>query len=152
VRAVGSDHVSVADAHEYIGDVLADMKRPAEALVHYEKAAEIRIDRLPDTHRSVGLGQASIGRMLLGVGRPAEASLKLERGLALLEARDPDDEDLHELRFDLARAIVETDHDRALVLAERALAGLDAAPADDEETEELRARMRDFLRVEGRRG
>jgi len=124
--ALGPEHDALAEVHYNLARVLVRQGERDAAARHHERAIAV-IERAhgpaaPQLARHLG----GLGSVMLARGAPAEALPLLERALALASAID--DDDLAELRLALARALWDTQQDRARAraLAEQARRGLGA--------------------------
>ena len=65
----GSDHPDVARSHVNIGNVLDDMGKPEEALVHLQKGLEIYLKVLGSDHPDVAKSYTCIGVVYYSQGQ-----------------------------------------------------------------------------------
>jgi tetratricopeptide (TPR) repeat protein len=124
-NGLGAGHPDVAIVHSNRGEILNALGRFGEARQAFERARVIE-------ERELGLDALNLSYPLTGIGisyllegNPASAIVVLERALKIRQAQDPDHGKRAETAFALARALWESNRDRARArsLAEEAKAG-----------------------------
>jgi eukaryotic-like serine/threonine-protein kinase len=124
-NGLGAGHPDVAIVHGNRGEILNSLGRFAEARQAFERARVIE-------ERELGLEALNLSYVLTGIGvsyllegNPASAIVVLERALKIRQAQEPDPAKRAETAFALARALWESNRDRARAraLAEEAKAG-----------------------------
>ncbi|HTM22661.1 MAG TPA: tetratricopeptide repeat protein, partial [Kofleriaceae bacterium] len=120
------DHPGLVNAIINVAAVAEDHHDWPRALAGYQEALTIRERALGANNFELSLPLVGMGRALDELGRPTEAEPLLRRALALREHAPTAPEHLAEIRFELARALWASKHDRpgALRLADQAIAGL----------------------------
>jgi tetratricopeptide (TPR) repeat protein len=120
--AFGDAHPGVAAALNNLADVALESGRYDDAAAMYERANGIWTASYGPEHPHAATALAHWGAARLRQGRPADARPLLERAVAAFEAVDGADEQEATARFDLAKALVATQGDRAqaVALAEQA--------------------------------
>jgi eukaryotic-like serine/threonine-protein kinase len=122
---LGAGHPDVAIAHGNRGEILNALGRFAEARQAFETARVIE-------ERELGLEAINLAYPLTGIGvsyllegNPASAIVALERALKIRQSQESDPAKRSETQFALARALWESNRDRARArtLAEEAKAG-----------------------------
>ena len=122
---LGAGHPDVAIAHSNRGEILNALGRFAEARQAFEAARVIE-------ERELGLDAVNLAYPLTGIGvsyllegNPASAIVALERALKIRQSQESDPAKRSETQFALARALWESNRDRARArnLAEEAKAG-----------------------------
>ena len=88
IRVHGDSHLSVAGSYGNLGNVLHDMGKPEEALVHLQKGLEIMLKLLGSEHPDEEVSQGNIGLVPRGMGKYEEALVHGEKGLEVLVAKD----------------------------------------------------------------
>ncbi|MEM6996308.1 MAG: serine/threonine-protein kinase, partial [Myxococcota bacterium] len=124
-----SDHPSVGNSREAIGDALSNLGRSDEALVELEAALEVRIDGLGETHPDVARTHARIAAALQGLGRLDESMAASLRSIELTErALGPEHPDVAEAHAQLAIALAQgEDSASSIPHFQKAIAILEAA-------------------------
>ena len=120
---LGPDHPALGGALTMSGDVALSQGDLARARAEYQAADALRTRALGAEHADRAYALVGLGKVALAEGRPDAARAPLEQALALWEDATPDPGDIGELRFQLARALWDTDEQeraRALVLQARA--------------------------------
>lgn len=124
----GGGHVYLAEYAKALADVLVKAHRPSEALDLYHRDLEVveKSGNGPET----AAAQTGLGVALIGLGRAPEALMLLDAALQWREANDPNQRELADTRFGVARALVGSRGDRARArsLAVRAVEGYSADP------------------------
>jgi tetratricopeptide (TPR) repeat protein len=123
-KALGPDHPDVALSVNNLADVHAAMGEYAEARALYERALAIRERAEGPDHPDVADSLTGLGSLELTRGQPAAARPLLERAVAIFAGHEGVQAAEPMARFNLARALVASDGDRARALAE-ARAALD---------------------------
>jgi tetratricopeptide (TPR) repeat protein len=122
---LGAGHPDLATAHSNRGEILNALGRFGEARQAFERARVI-------LERELGLDAVNLSYPLLGIGvsylmegNPVSAIVPLERAFKIRQANDLDPAKRAEASFALARALWESNRDRARArsLAEEAKAG-----------------------------
>jgi tetratricopeptide (TPR) repeat protein len=120
--------VYLAEYAKALADVLVKAHRPSEALDLYHRDLEVveKSGNGPET----AAAQTGLGVALIGLGRAPEALMLLDAALQWREANDPNQRELADTRFGVARALVGSRGDRARArsLAVRAVEGYSADP------------------------
>jgi tetratricopeptide (TPR) repeat protein len=129
-HASGLESAETAGAHRDVARTLAAMGKYADALVDSQQDVAILEKIGKDNPRLPG-AQIQLAEIQLALGHPAAALRIAERGLQteLAQGTDADRDELAGGRFVLARALWETNGDRARArsLAEQAMEGQDDA-------------------------
>jgi len=137
--ALGPTNTTVGILLSNTGETLLALGRPEQAEGHFAKALDILQRNLGADHADLGLPLKGLGLANLSRGRPQAAIAPLERALALcLRANDP--QELAEVRWGLARALMDSGRDapRARELANAAREGYrDLGPESADRVAEL---------------
>ena len=123
-------HPDVARALTMVGASLHTQGRDTEALPVLQRARSLGEDTLADDHDDLAALLTELGAVQLEVGERKAAVDSLERALSIRTARPGVPTALPRLRFVMARAITDTDSERALRLARNAKAGFEALPRE----------------------
>jgi len=121
-QGLGSGHPALAVQFNNRGEVLNAIGRPSEALQSFERARIIWEREVGGEARFLAYGLTGIGVSYLAEGRPASALVPLERAFRIREAQETDEARRAETKYALARALWESNRDRARarLLAEQA--------------------------------
>jgi len=112
-RTLGADHPSFARVLDALGNARLARGDHDDALAQYERSLEIRERSLGPDHADLRYSLANIGMVHVERNRFEEAVGPLERALVLAESAPGRPADLAAIRFLLARALWETESDRA---------------------------------------
>ncbi len=102
------------------------------ALPHYRAALELTERMKGADHPDVAYPLTGLGGALVELHRDVEARELLERALAIRSREGVEPVDIGELRFALARAVLQVDRDRAIVLATQARGDYDRDGAKEQ--------------------
>jgi tRNA A-37 threonylcarbamoyl transferase component Bud32 len=103
-KTYGPNSPQLAHPLESRGEVLEALGRYPEAEADLREAADRWSGWLGADHEWVAYALTALGKTLLSEQRPADAAQSLERALRIREHADPNQEEIAETRFALARA------------------------------------------------
>jgi tetratricopeptide (TPR) repeat protein len=124
-QGLGADHPDLATQVSNRGEILNGLGRYREARESFERARIVWERELGLDHRNLGYALTGIGESFLAEGDASSALAPLERALTIREQHETEPSRLAETRFALARALWDTNRDRARArtLAQRAKDG-----------------------------
>jgi tetratricopeptide (TPR) repeat protein len=111
-KAFGPASPQLAQPLEIRGESLEALGRLSEAEKDLRDAADRWSGWLGPDHEWVAYALVALGKTLLSERRPSEASASLERALRIREHADPNQDEVAEARFALARAQLALDPER----------------------------------------
>ena len=131
-QLLGPEHRELGLLHSNIGSLLFEQGQLGASLAAHERALAILTAKLPDDHPELATPLAGIAQVRLRQGEAEQALADFERALEIADASRMTE--LAQLRFGLARALIEVHgpraRDRAEQLASEALAGFEATGLD----------------------
>ena len=132
VAVLGADHPNVATTLAGLGFTLLQLRRPADALGHLERARRLLSASTDASTLVMARALLGIGHAQLQLARPGPAELRMREALALAESLHATTAQLARHRFGLACACWYRDADAGLALAARALGEAHRARPRDE--------------------
>ncbi|WP_338863368.1 serine/threonine-protein kinase [Myxococcus stipitatus] len=117
-KVAGPEDARVASSLSGLGQVLRDMGRPGEAVAVHERALAIREKAKGPDSLEAAYDRALVGEALLALKQPRKARPLVERSLAVYEKKffGADELILADMRFLLARTLVDDPHEKARAL------------------------------------
>jgi len=112
-NGLGAGHPDLATQYNNRGEILTVLGRPREARQAFEKAQVIWERELGLEDRNLAYALTGIGVTYLADSEPGTALAPLERAYKIREAQETDWTRRAETRFALARALWDTNRDRA---------------------------------------
>jgi len=125
-KAYGPNSPQVAHPMEIRGESFEALGRYSEAEKDLREAADRWSGWLGPDHVWVAYALTPLGKTLLSEGRPADATSTLERALRIREHSEPNQDEIAETRFALARARLALDQKNRVSARKLALAAREA--------------------------
>ena len=125
--SLGDDNNKVANIENDLAVALNGEDRYREAIVHLEKSIAIIAKLRPDAEAATAWASVNLGSIYESLGDYAKAEALMRKGIEAIEARTPDESQLHFFRGNLARTLMlRGDLAGARALIERSLHDLAA--------------------------